>query len=216
MDKQGKATQDAARKVAGKKPLKTVRRNRDQSVMDAAIVVMSERGYSATSIQEVADRVGVLKGSLYHYFSSKEDLLYRILDESYQQSTELTLEVASLNLSPLEELSEFLKRTCLWYLTNLDRANIYFTESRHLTGDRLIETKVRGRNYERHVYALIESAQNANQISSEINPKLMTRFIIGSLNNVRTWPSRSGTVFTNEVMADAFVQFTRRSLGVTT
>ena len=214
MSKKTKLIQGVALQSDDKKKAKTVRRNRDTNVIAAAITVMAERGYSATSIQEVADRVGVLKGSLYHYFSSKEELLFRILDESYQQSAEITREVVALNLSPLEELSEFLRRMCLWYLTNLERANIYFTESRHLTGDRLIETKLRGRNYERHVYSLIESAQNANQISSEINSKLMTRFIIGALNNVRSWPSRSGTVFTNEEMAKAFVEFTRRALGV--
>ena len=213
MSKKTKLVQGVALQSDDKKKAKTVRRNRDTNVIAAAITVMAERGYSATSIQEVADRVGVLKGSLYHYFSSKEELLFRILDESYQQSAEITREVVALNLSPLEELSEFLRRMCLWYLTNLERANIYFTESRHLTGDRLIETKVRGRDYEGYVFSLIVSAQNANEISSDIDPKLMTRFIVGALNNVRGWPSRSGKVFTDEEMTNAFVQFTRRSLG---
>lgn len=213
MSKKTKLIQGVALQSDDKKKAKTVRRNRDTNVIAAAITVMAERGYSATSIQEVADRVGVLKGSLYHYFSSKEELLFRILDESYQQSAEITREVVALNLSPLEELSEFLRRMCLWYLTNLERANIYFTESRHLTGDRLIETKVRGRDYEGYVFSLIVSAQNANEISSDIDPKLMTRFIVGALNNVRGWPSRSGKVFTDEEMTNAFVQFTRRSLG---
>ena len=213
MSKKTKLIQGVALQSDDKKKAKTVRRNRDTNVIAAAITVMAERGYSATSIQEVADRVGVLKGSRYHYFSSKEELLFRILDESYQQSAEITREVVALNFSPLEELSEFLRRMCLWYLTNLERANIYFTESRHLTGDRLIETKVRGRDYEGYVFSLIVSAQNANEISSDIDPKLMTRFIVGALNNVRGWPSRSGKVFTDEEMTNAFVQFTRRSLG---
>lgn len=216
MGNKDNVTADSKRQITAKKRVKTVRRNRDKNVITAAITVMAERGYSATSIQEVADRVGVLKGSLYHYFSSKEELLFRILDESYQQSAEITREVVALNLSPLEELSEFLRRTCLWYLTNLERANIYFSESRHLTGDRLMETKVRGRDYEGYVLSLIVSAQNANQISSDIDPKLMTRFVVGALNNVRGWPSRSGKVFTEEEMANAFVQFTRRALGVST
>src|SRR4051812_25001793 len=55
---------------------KSKKRNREAEVIDAAVEVFFEKGYSAASIQDVADRVGVLKGSLYYYIDSKEDLLF--------------------------------------------------------------------------------------------------------------------------------------------
>ena len=58
------------------------RRNREHEVVEAAVKVFYEKGYAASTIQDVADVVGVLKGSLYHYISSKEDLLFRILQQS--------------------------------------------------------------------------------------------------------------------------------------
>lgn len=195
-------------------PAKEVtRKNRDKEVLAVAISVMSERGYSATSIQEVADRVGVLKGSLYHYFGSKEELLFRILTESHAQSLEIIEAVADLKLAPLQELSEFLRRSAFWYLKNIDRANIYFTETRHLTGDRLIETRLRGRNFERHIKNLITEAQNQGQISSELDLRLTVRFVIGTLNNIRSWPSRSGKTYTDQELVDAFIAFIRGALG---
>ena len=48
----------------------TARRNRDSEVLQAGIQVFFDKGYSAASIQDVADAVGVLKGCLYHYMSS--------------------------------------------------------------------------------------------------------------------------------------------------
>ena len=191
------------------------RRNRDLDVMASATSVMSERGYSATSIQEIADRVGVLKGSLYHYFSSKEELLFRILSESHSESEQITQDVAALGLEPLEELSEFLRRECLWFLSNVNRANIYFTESSHLTGDRLKQIKRSGRGFTEHLQNLITASQAAGHITSDIDASLLTRYVLGSLNNVRSWPTRSSTAFSKEEMADTFVRLTRNALQAT-
>ena len=53
----------------GAKPRR--RPNREADVIDAAIEVFYQRGYAAATIQDVADKVGVLKGSLYYYIDSK-------------------------------------------------------------------------------------------------------------------------------------------------
>jgi AcrR family transcriptional regulator len=180
--------------------------NRDQNVVDAAIAVMSERGYAATSVQEIADRVGVLKGSLYHYFSSKEELLYRVLTESHAQADRIAEEVKSLGLEPVDELLEFLRQLCLWFLTHVERANIYFTESRQLTGDRLVETQQLGRKFVKHLHDLIVAARERGQIQSPVETVLLTDFVLGALNGVRAWPVRSGKKFSEAVMADAFVE----------
>lgn len=202
-------------RVNGKRPKPRVveRRNRDAAVLAAAISVMSERGYAATSIQEVADRVGVLKGSLYHYFSSKEELLFRIIEESYMESIDIVAQTQALGLPAIDELSEYLRRLCMVYLGNVDRANIYFAETRHLTGERLQTTKLRGREFERHVRDLITRAQEDGDVDTTLDVRLLSRYVIGSLNSVRSWPSRSGQTFSNDAMADAFVRLTRSALG---
>lgn len=203
---------DPTRTVKNGKRQGIKRRNRDLDVMAAAISVMSDRGYAATSVQEIADRVGVLKGSLYHYFSSKEELLFRILSESHRESDAIMQDVAALNLEPLEELSEFLRRECLWFLSNVSRANIYFTASSDLTGPRLKEIQSSGRGFTDHLLKLITAAQNTGQIASNIDASLLTRFVLGSLTNVRAWPSRSGESFSKDEMADAFVRLVRNAL----
>ncbi|MCU1477803.1 MAG: TetR/AcrR family transcriptional regulator [Subtercola sp.] len=208
-------TPERAPKAKAGKGQAVERRNRDKDVISSATSVMSERGYSATSIQEIADRVGVLKGSLYHYFSSKEELLFRILSESHRESEKITQDVAALGLEPLEELSEFLRRECIWFLTNVNRANIYFTESGHLTGDRLKQIQRSGREFTQHLQDLISAAQEKGQISIDLDPVLLTRYVLGSVNNVRAWPTRSGPSFSKEEMADAFVRLTRNALQAT-
>jgi AcrR family transcriptional regulator len=67
------------------KPLRWERRpdDRPQELLQAALQVFAERGYSNARLEEVAAAAGVTKGALYHYFSNKEELLLRAL-EHYQ------------------------------------------------------------------------------------------------------------------------------------
>ncbi|WP_188989686.1 TetR/AcrR family transcriptional regulator [Paenibacillus nasutitermitis] len=71
-----------------------------QQILEGAIKSFSEKGYRGTSIQDIADALGISKGSLYFYFKSKEDLLLSIFkyyiesmgkkSQELSQSTELS------------------------------------------------------------------------------------------------------------------------------
>ncbi|MGD6901240.1 TetR/AcrR family transcriptional regulator [Bacillus infantis] len=58
--------------------------NKREAILETAVELFAEKGYSQTSMQEIADGVGIAKGSLYSFFSSKEDLIICIY-EHYQQ-----------------------------------------------------------------------------------------------------------------------------------
>jgi AcrR family transcriptional regulator len=87
------------------------RRNRRQEVLEAAIRVFHKKGYASASIQDVAEEVGVLKGSLYHYIDSKEDLLARIFEDSAGHFMEMLDDASGLDERPVERLRSF-GRSC--------------------------------------------------------------------------------------------------------
>jgi hypothetical protein len=140
-------------------------------------------------------------------------LLFRIVSESHEQNRVIVREVAALGLDPVDELFEYLRRSCLSYLENVEVANIYFAETRHLTGERRDQVRAAGREFEKHIRDLVTKAQDLGQITSPLDPRLLTRYVLGDLNNVRSWPSRSGKSFTDAEMADAFGQMTRAAVG---
>lgn len=189
------------------------RQNRDRMVLEAALTVISERGYPAASIQQVADKVGVLKGSLYHYFTSKEDLLFRIIEDSWNEYYNIIEQSKALGLSPLGELSEYLRRSCIWYLQNVEQTNIWFTDARHLTGERLEQVQDHSRKFQKYIHGLIVAAQKDGSISTQIDARLLGRYVVGALQSVRTWSARSSRSFTIEQMADSFVDMTCHLLG---
>lgn len=173
-------------------PPRSGRRNRDGEIIDAAIEVFSRKGYAAASVQDVADAVGLLKGSLYHYISSKEELLFRIFDESHRQGAAIIEEVSALDLSPLERLHRYFERYVLWYLDNIERVGLYFKEWRYLEGERRQTVVNQGRLYARFVRELIEEAQAAGEVDGDVDPKLAAFFIMGAVNAVPDWYHRDG------------------------
>lgn len=191
---------------------KVERRNRDKNVIEAGITVFARRGYAATSVQEIADKVGVLKGSLYHYFSSKEELLFRILQESHVDAEQIMDEVAALGLDPYEELQEFLRRQAIWFLTNLDRAHIFFTEARHLTGERRKELQRLGREFVSHIGDLVDKSIADGALRTDIPAPLIAEYVVGALNSLRDWPVRVGKEFSKEEMTEAFINQTRAAI----
>ncbi|EDL66662.1 TetR/AcrR family transcriptional regulator [Bacillus sp. SG-1] len=58
--------------------------NKRKAILEAAVELFAEHGYAKTSMQQIADSIGISKGSLYSFFHSKEDLIISIY-EHYQQ-----------------------------------------------------------------------------------------------------------------------------------
>jgi len=185
-----------------KQPLATARRNRDAEVLRAAIEVFSEKGYSAASVQEVGDRVGLLKGSLYHYISSKESVLYRIFHEAHEEARAIMDAVAALELPPRQHLYEYLRRLTLWYLANRQRSQLYFTEWRYLTGDYADVVRKERREFEGYVRAIIVRAHVDGTTRPDLDTMLASFAAVAAVNSVLVWFKPSGSYAAQHIAAE--------------
>lgn len=179
------------------------RRNRSQDVIEAAICVFQKKGYASASIQDVADEVGVLKGSLYHYIDSKEDLLARIFDENADSFEEMLGEADGPEATATERLRTFARNCTLWYLRNIERVKVYVDEWEHLSGKRLKEVKRIRTAYEHRVGGLIGDVKEAGEGAPDLDVKYATYFIFGALNGLPTWYRSRGSD-SAERIADAY------------
>jgi TetR/AcrR family transcriptional regulator, cholesterol catabolism regulator len=168
------------------------RRNRRDDVIEAAVRVFHQKGYASASIQDVAAEVGVLKGSLYHYIDSKEDLLARIFEDSAGHFTAMLEEASGLDERPVERLRSFAYACSLWYLQNIERMAIYVTEWTHLTGKRSKEVVRIREDYERRLTDLIGEVVAAGEATPELDVSFATYFIFGALNGLPAWYRRRG------------------------
>jgi AcrR family transcriptional regulator len=168
------------------------RRNRDAEILSAATIIFAQKGYAAASMQDVADAVGVLKGSLYHYIGSKEELLFRIFDESHQEAARRIAEISAMEAEPLTKLYAYFKRLVHTTLVNRERTVLYFRDWRQLTGERRATVMKQREEYESFVRNLIVETYAAMGTRVEIEPKYVSFFLIGGLNWVADWYRADG------------------------
>ena len=161
--------------------------NRQAEVTQAAIEIFWQKGYQAASIQDVADKVGVLKGSLYYYIDSKEDLLWRVIEDVHGEWTEILHRAGDLDVGPIVQIHAFIKLHVEWYLTNVKEVSVFFREWHHLGGERLKVIRERRRQYEQVIRDMIGAACEDGEVSAELNQVFASRYVLAAVNAVPDW-----------------------------
>jgi AcrR family transcriptional regulator len=163
-------------------------------VLEAAVDMFHERGYASTSIEDVAKAVGLLKGSLYYYIQSKEDLLFRIVDDVHTD-VQATMDeaFADTTVPPLERLVRFARKQVEYNARNVDRIAVYHHEWQRLQGDRLAEVRKRRRTQEQAVVAVLEEARSRGDVPDDLDAQLAARCAFATIIWPYTW-YRPGSV----------------------
>lgn len=92
---------------------------RRQEILDVALGLFYAHGYETTSIQHIIDQIGIAKGTFYHYFSSKTDLLDSLIDHLITTTLERVEPVLDdPNLDALQKLHQFFLSLESWKLEN--------------------------------------------------------------------------------------------------
>ncbi len=100
----------------GRPPDADLQERRRAEILDAATAVFSKRGFSVADVQEIADKAGVGKGTVYRYFPSKEDLFLAAVDHGMRNLKTAVDAAAATAKQPLERIAEGVRA----YLTFFD------------------------------------------------------------------------------------------------
>jgi TetR/AcrR family transcriptional regulator, cholesterol catabolism regulator len=168
--------------------------DRARRIMEIAEQMFHERGYAETSMEDIAQAVGLLKGSLYYYVSSKEDLLYRIVDDVHETVAGLfESAIAMTELTAVQRLERYVIDQVMFNAKHVPRIAVYHHEWHRLEGDRLAEVRGRRRHHELAVIALLEEAK----ADGDTRPDLDVKLAAASAFAVTIWPYtwyRPGTI----------------------
>ena len=171
-------------------------KRRRQEVMNVAARIFSEKGYEATSIQEIAEEVGILKGSLYYYIDTKEDLLFGVIKEAYDSALGVIKELEQREGNALELIEALVRRHAEVFAATRLQSSVFFREFRALSEERQKTIREAAVVYNRFVVAQIRRGQQSGEIKPEINARLAAIGIIGMMNSMAFWyrPEGSATV----------------------
>jgi AcrR family transcriptional regulator len=182
-------------------------RRRQAEVLGAAAQLFATRGYSGTTVQDVADVLGILKGSLYHYIETKEDLLYRILDEAHDElDAILAVARAREGLAPLDRLEAYVRDQVAYHTTHLPEVTIYYHDLDRLSPARRAQILERRRLHAEYVQGLIAEAQADGLIPGDRDAGVLANCVFATIIWVYRWYRPGGSV-DQEQIADVCARF---------
>jgi AcrR family transcriptional regulator len=187
-------------------------RARDREVIEAAVQIFWEKGYANTAVQDVADALGMLKGSLYYYIDSKERLLEKIFDDSHAELSEIATLAVNSKGTAAERTARFLFDYALWTLTHVEQAGLYTLEWRYASGGLKASLAEQQRFYDRTLRALITEAQKDGTISPDVEPRGASLFIWSAFTGLPDWYNPSTKAEARKIAA-MYVELARRAWG---
>ncbi len=188
--------------------------SRTEEVYATALRLFRDKGYDATSIQDIADALGLHKSSLYTYINSKEDLLVPIFERAMGALLVAMERIAEdTSLSPTAQLRAAIRAHVGAVAHDLDALSVYLSEWRKLASEWLAENRRQRERYADLLTAIIARGVETGELRPA-DPRITMLAIVGMCNWLYRW-YRPGGRFTPEEIADQFADLILNGLLAT-
>lgn len=174
--------------------------SKDEEIFTEAVRIFKQKGYHATSVQDIADAVGLQKGSLYHYISSKDELLYKIFERSTGALTQRLQEIIASDATPTEKLRAAIDAHLNALTNQLDLYTVYLSERRTMTGRVTTKVRAEAERQARLVEQIIQEGITRGDWR-RTDAKMVAHAILGMCNWLYQWYSPTGRLTPQEIAA---------------
>jgi AcrR family transcriptional regulator len=185
-------------------------------VMSAAVELFATQGYANTSVQQVVAAAGVTKGAMYHYFESKDDLLFGIYE------TLLSLQKARLDeiIARGGPTDDVLTAVCVdvvqTSIDHLPEGTVFFRSMHMLSAPRQQEVTRRRRAYHDEFAELIERGRSEGIYRTDIPVAMLVAHFFSDVHYLSHWYSPEGPedqTLVAEQLTDLFLTSIRSTNG---
>ncbi len=165
-----------------------------------AAKLFAQKGYHGTSIGDIADALGVQKGSLYSHIASKEDLLYETMRDG-ARAFHGALDAIPEDLPATEKIRLALRGHLRVVAEQLDVATVFVQEWRYLEGPRREEIVAERRRYEERIRDLFREGRELSELRADLDESVAALLLLSAANWAYTWlqPGRN-----TDELADRF------------
>jgi AcrR family transcriptional regulator len=151
---------------------------RRAELLALAADLFAERGFVPTTVRDIADAAGILSGSLYHHFDSKESMVDEILRTFLDELFGRYREIVDAELGPRATLDAVVVASFEAIDRRHSEVAIYQNESKHLAQfDRFSYLRDRGAEFRKLWTVLLEDGVRAGDFRSDLDVDLVYRFI---------------------------------------
>jgi AcrR family transcriptional regulator len=189
---------------------------RRQAIEDVASDLFRERGYAATSIRDIARALSVQGASLYAHVTSKEDVLWAIVDRAagrFEAAADRAEREAEARRpgDPAEAIAALVRAHVEVLTADVDEAGVFVSEWRSLGPERRAEILARRDAYERRFRTRIAEGIAVGAFGLT-DPAVASSALLSAVNGVATWYDPAGRLPASRI-ADHLVDLILRMLS---
>ena len=166
-------------------------------ILHAALATVREKGYHATTLEDIAERLGVRKTALYHYFPDKDSILYACHQESLAELDRMIAESANCCTSARERLAYLINEHVRVMTDELEGSPLAF-EVPALSDERRVEI-IAGRDRYEHVLRDIVTDGVDSGEFRQVDAKIAVFAILGAINWIARWYRPEGQAHAKEL-----------------
>jgi AcrR family transcriptional regulator len=184
---------------------------RRQRIVDTAARLFAERGYHATSIEDLVTAGGLTRGGLYHYVEGKQDLLFGVLDELMDPLLEQAETIVATDDPPEQQLRALTRAWLVHVAAHLDHMVVFERERATLEQDpRWKDVRATRERFERLLAGVLERGREDGSFALQ-DPQLTLLALLGMVNHAPVWLRPDGRLSPEQV-ADGFCDVLLRGI----
>ncbi|WP_067726194.1 TetR/AcrR family transcriptional regulator [Oceanobacillus damuensis] len=169
-----------------------------EEIISTAVSIIAEKGYQRTTMEDIASRLLMTKGSVYYYFKDKQDLLF--------QSHQLLLERSIENIHDIQQLdipiTEKLKQSMIAHIDHLisekSGFELMLKPEQYFSDYQLQEIQKLREDYSRCFDQLIAEGIGTG-IFVSLDKKIVRNLVLGAMNWITQWYSLDGKLGKEEM-----------------
>ena len=166
--------------------------DRKGAILAAAAEIFHRKGFHATSIQDIASEVGMLKGSLYYYISSKDALLLQIITDVHEEAFSYLQDVLDSHGPAIQRIRRFIVSHTEYCASHQTGMGVYLHEYKALHGPARTKVMEMRDRYEVVVKEMIVSGQAEGSIRGDLDPRMAVKSMLGMTNWLYHWYNPKG------------------------
>jgi AcrR family transcriptional regulator len=176
-----------------------------ERLLHVATRLFARHGFESTSVQDIVDAAGVTKGAMYHYYGSKDDLLYEVYHQLLTMQTAHLDEIAAGPGTAEQRLRAAASDVVTTSLDNLDDMIVFFRSLHMLPDDRQTKVRAERRLYHDKFKALVDEGSAAGVFRSDISSDIVVHYFLSVVNQLGSWYKPDGSLSPQQV-GDLFTE----------
>jgi AcrR family transcriptional regulator len=184
---------------------------KEQEIIAAAASLFKEKGYRATTLEDIAAAVGMLKGSLYYYIRSKEELLYLVVRDPIRQAYNKLEEIVNSDAPVTAKITQAIANHVAIFHQHYPHIAVYLHDF-HNVMQKLKDNSIEApKEYQQLLAQLLQQGVDSGELRSDLDMTVAGYAILGMCNWMYRWYKPEGNL-SAEAIADVFTKLVLEGL----